>query len=1332
MLNPVSTYRIQFHKEFTFKDFNQIIPYLKDLGIRTIYASPILEAVPGSTHGYDTINPHRINPEIGTLGELRAIAEKLKGLGIAWIQDIVPNHMAFDPGNAWLMDVLEKGQESEYAAFFDINWVGDKQEPVMVPFLGTSVEEAISSQQLTLVDTEKGIKLRYADTDWPVNAAVTSSNMPVLEAVDAQYYRLCSWKETNSKINYRRFFTVNSLICLNMQDEHVFKVYHEFIDELLKEDVFQGLRVDHIDGLYDPETYFARLREMAGEDIYIVVEKILEEGETVPYEWPVEGTTGYDFLAQVNNLFTNKKAKKEFTKFYESITGDDKTIERQIRQKKAGILSESMAGELENLYTFFLELELATEEELDRLKPGALKDAIGQLLICCPVYRFYGSRLPLDHSYAWEMKEVFKEINVVKTLKDAVKLLKEVLLNKPKDGEEDYINRATQFYLRCMQLSGPLMAKGVEDTLMYTYNRFIGHNEVGDAPSAFGIGKKDFHQLMRQRSYSLPVSMNGTSTHDTKRGEDVRARLNVLTDLPEEWLAKVKEWIKLNTDLTGGLDPNDEYFIYQTITGSYPMPGMPNDNYSGRLQAYLEKSLREGKVNSNWSDPDMDYEQLVKDFIIAILDEQSEFWKSFSAFYVKVADFGILNSLSQLMLKFSLPGMPDTHQGTELWDLSLVDPDNRRPVDYLLRDSMLKEIEGLAIKDLWAERDNGKIKLSVLHTLLKEVAQSQNLFVEAEYIQLKVKGKYAGNLFAFARREGMDWWITIVPLHLAHLCAKEGVELQDIDWQDTVVELPERASFEWKSLLTGKKSSIYEPELPVNDIFDELPMGIVRLKQLDNKRGAGILLSVSSLPSPYGIGDMGNEAMAFLEFLQNAEQKYWQLLPLNPVSTEQAYSPYSSVSAMAGNPALISLDLLATVRDVDAHELNKLKLKVKDEVDYEKVIAAKTKLLRKVCDSDFENHVEEMDLYKEFCEREKDWLDDFALFTVLKEQQNGLPWFEWEPAYRDREPEVLKQFAAVYEEELRFVKWQQERFFNQWEQLRRYAVYYGITLYGDLPFYVSHDSADVWSHRELFSLDKDGKMIGVAGVPPDYFNADGQLWGMPVYNWDKMKVDGYSWWMKRIRKNMELYDLLRLDHFRAFADYWEVPAGETTAVNGTWKLGPGADFFTVLEEEFPEMPFIAEDLGEISDEVYELRDKFKLPGMKVLQFAFGNDISKSGHIPHNFESDNFVVYSGTHDNDTTKGWYMKEADKAIRSHLNEYTGIKVTEKNVHDVLARLAYGTVAKIAILPMQDILGLDGRSRMNKPASVEGNWKWRMRGLPGKAVEKSLRDMVRLFGRG
>jgi maltooligosyltrehalose synthase len=275
MHKPISTYRIQFHKDFKFKDFDQIIPYLKELGITTIYASPVLEASPGSMHGYDTVNPKQINPEIGTLEELKALSRKLKSLDMQWIQDIVPNHMSFHPNNKWLMDVLEKGEQSAYAGFFDINWSGDKTTPLMVPFLGSTVEEAIAAKELKLVQRDSGIKLQYFETEWPVNDKVKDVNMPVQQAVDLQYYRPCSYKETDYQINFRRFFTVNSLICLNMQDERVFEAYHSLIKTLLDEGVFQGLRVDHIDGLYDPETYFERLRKLAGDEVYIVVEKIL-------------------------------------------------------------------------------------------------------------------------------------------------------------------------------------------------------------------------------------------------------------------------------------------------------------------------------------------------------------------------------------------------------------------------------------------------------------------------------------------------------------------------------------------------------------------------------------------------------------------------------------------------------------------------------------------------------------------------------------------------------------------------------------------------------------------------------------------------------------------------------------------------------------------------------------------------------------------------------------------------------------------------------------------------------------------------------------------------
>jgi 4-alpha-glucanotransferase len=315
--------------------------------------------------------------------------------------------------------------------------------------------------------------------------------------------------------------------------------------------------------------------------------------------------------------------------------------------------------------------------------------------------------------------------------------------------------------------------------------------------------------------------------------------------------------------------------------------------------------------------------------------------------------------------------------------------------------------------------------------------------------------------------------------------------------------------------------------------------------------------------------------------------------------------------------------------------------------------------------------------------------------------------------------------------DLEKVKWLQFLFKKQWQALRDYCHGLGIQFFGDLPFYVSYDSVDVWANRELFSLDPAGEMQGVAGVPPDYFNEDGQLWGMPVFNWEVLKEQNYRWWVQRIRKNMELYDLLRLDHFRAFADFWEVPAGEETARRGEWKLGPGADFFTMLQKELGQLPFVAEDLGDINDAVYSLRDDFGLPGMKVLQFAFGGDMPRSTYIPHHYIP-NAIAYTGTHDNNTSRGWFRQDISREERQHLEQYVGRVVLDKEVHEVLGRLAYASVAKTAILPLQDVLGLDESARMNMPASTNGNWGWRLQ--PGQLTDKheaKLREWCRVYHR-
>jgi malto-oligosyltrehalose synthase len=906
MNNPISTYRLQFHKDFTFNDFEKIIPYLQKLGVGTIYASPVFEATPGSVHGYDGVNPHKINPEIGTEEQLLNISQRLRELGIKWLQDIVPNHMAFDPYNPWLKDVLEKGQKSVYASFFDVPWTGKIYHgKIMLPFLGSPIGEVIENGELKVDFEEPRFVLKYYDNTYPLrlrsyitilqagegdpNQAVQQlldqvkdiqrSDEPeayketlhefqlqlaalvknektkdylesclqkinedkelIRKIADEQVYQLVNWQKTDYKINFRRFFTVNGLICLNMQDKDVFLHYHRYIRELMDKQVFQGLRIDHIDGLFDPTRYLEQLRESAGEDTYIVVEKILEPGEGLPDYWPIQGTTGYDFLAIVNNVFTEKGSKEQFTRFYKELVNDDRSIHQQLHDKKSYILHENMGGELSNLYHLFTDMNLVDEEELNKVDANILKEAIGELLIQCPVYRYYGNKLPLDETEASNVQDILDRISQSKPeLAPAVPLLQTAILQKPKEGDKAYNNRALRFYQRCMQFTGPLMAKGVEDTLMYTYNRFIGHNEVGDSPEAFGDSPEEFHQKMLDRQQKWPISMNGTSTHDTKRGEDVRARLNVLTDLPGEWLKTVQEWQQLNKDLkeNGGPDANDEYLIYQTLIGAYPMPTQGDDDFKNRVQEYLQKALREAKTHSNWTTPNEEYEAATKNFAVKLLDTDAPFWKSFEQFHKKIANFGIVNSLAQVLLKFTTPGVPDIYQGTELWDFSLVDPDNRRPVDYELRQQLMNELETEAneehenlMSQLWEHRYSAKIKLWLIHALLSDRKENEAFFANADYIQLTVEGEHASNVLAFARRHQNEWYVVAVPLHLAAICEQQQQEILSVDWKDTRIVLPSDAPANYQHLFSGINGTD-KSEIAVKEIFKSLPLAVLKLK----------------------------------------------------------------------------------------------------------------------------------------------------------------------------------------------------------------------------------------------------------------------------------------------------------------------------------------------------------------------------------------------------------------------------------------------------------------------------------------------------------------------
>jgi malto-oligosyltrehalose synthase/4-alpha-glucanotransferase len=1345
MHNPISTYRIQFHKEFTFSNFREAIPYLHQLGVKTIYASPILEASPGSMHGYDTVNPLRINPEIGDEEQLLEISRMLKSLDMQWIQDIVPNHMAYHENNLWLMDVLEKGANSEFYDYFDINWSGDKSEPIMTPFLGGDLEEVVRKGELQVVKDGDKFKLDYFGTRYPLSPksqkqlaqedlkAFNQNAEKLLKLANSQHYRLCNWRETDRKINYRRFFTVNSLICLNIHHKDVFRAYHKYILTLLSQGIFQGIRVDHIDGLFDPTAYLNMLREAAGEDTYIVIEKILEEGEKMPLGWPIEGTTGYDFLATVNNLLTNQEAEKKLSDFYHELTDTRDSITQQIYQKKRSILKDHMAGELDNLVQLFQQLKLANEQELPAADLPLFREALGELLVHCPVYRYYGESFPLTAAEEAELKALLKSVDN-DVLRPALKLLKEVWIKSPRNEDAGYNERAALFYKRFMQFSGPLMAKGVEDTLMYTYNRFIGKNEVGDSPEGFGKSPETFHEQMLDRQQFWPMALNGTSTHDTKRGEDARARLHVLTDLHEEWIEHVKHWQKLNAGLKteNKPDENDEYFIYQTITATHPMPDERDETYQPRIEAYLEKAFREAKLHTGWAEPDEAYEAASKTFATKLLAADSPFQEQFAAFHKKVSDFGILNSLAQVLLKFTCPGLPDVYQGTELWDFSFVDPDNRRPVDYVQRAEWLKAFNGEAsLKELWEDRYSGRIKLWLEHTLLKQ--HKEVPFSDAEYIPLTVTGLYKDNILAFARRHAAIWVVSVVPLHIAALCAKQGVDALEIDWKNTRVVLPAEAPVSWVNLF-NQAGGKQEEGIMVSDIFDDFPLAVLRLQQPENNRGSGILMHITSLPSAFGIGDLGPQAFSFVDSLSRSNQKYWQLLPLNPITSGQSYSPYSSISSMAGNELFISPVLLAADGLLTEEELKSfISGSGTETVNYPEVEENKQAIydLAYAC---FKTKKPPLlvQQFLQFCKREMDWLDDFVLFTALRRENGQRPWNEWPKEFRLRDDEALTNFRHTHKEDLNKGKWLQFMFFKQWKNLRKYAQQHQIKLFGDLPFYISYDSADVWAHPHLFKLDEEGNKISAAGVPPDYFNEEGQLWGMPIYRWDVMAEDNYSWWQRRLKKNMELYDLLRLDHFRAFSSYWEVPAAEKTAIKGTWVDGPGAAFFEAMKNALGKLPFVAEDLGDINDEVYELRDQFEMPGMKVLQFAFGDDMPFSIHIPHQYSTDNCVVYTGTHDNNTTKGWYKTESSKLNRQNMTDYIGSKITKRNVAFQLIRLAAASTARLAIIPIQDILGLGKSARMNTPSSTENNWGWTMtQGAFSPDHEAQLRLLTRLFGR-
>jgi 4-alpha-glucanotransferase len=476
-----------------------------------------------------------------------------------------------------------------------------------------------------------------------------------------------------------------------------------------------------------------------------------------------------------------------------------------------------------------------------------------------------------------------------------------------------------------------------------------------------------------------------------------------------------------------------------------------------------------------------------------------------------------------------------------------------------------------------------------------------------------------------------------------------------------------------------------------------------------NIRTSGVLLHITSLFNRYGIGDLGSAAFRFAHILTETSQSIWQVLPLNPTDSSHGHSPYYSISAFAGNPLLISPDLLENAGWVTAEETQKGLCETNGHVDFDATKKYKECLFNKAFERFITQGGKNEDFWS-FCEKADGWMDDYALFTLLKQQFAGEPWNKWPIPIRDRKPEALFEIKNQYAKPILREKFLQYLFFSQWYELKAYCNRMGIRIFGDMPIYMPYDSVDVWANPKQFKLDDNLEPMGLSGVPPDYFSATGQLWGHPVYDWKMQQQERYPWWTRRIKHNMDIFDIVRIDHFRGLVGFWEVSPGAKTAQTGKWIAAPAEDFLTFLYKRFGNLPIVAEDLGTITPDVIEVLRRFDLPGMRVLQFGFGEgDFPHSTHLPHLYEK-NCVVYTGTHDNNTTVGWYETEINEKVKENVHRYLGRKSFENGINWEMIRMAMMSVAEMAIIPVQDLLGLNAYARMNIPGKSNDNWRWRM----------------------
>lgn len=949
----LATYRLQLNRDFGFRQAQEVTQYLHDLGITHCYSSSILVAMPGSLHGYDVIDPSRVNPELGTEEDLETWCRCLHERGMGLLVDVVPNHMGIAHAlNRWWYDVLENGPASRYATAFDIDWHPLKRElqnKVLLPILPDHYGVVLENQEISVAYEDGRFVLRCGSHRLPLApqswSTVLSHRLDTLlrddtvqgdgdgvtelqsiltairhlpdreertpegreecerekevirkrivilmadhhgiatfiqhnirlingtpgeprsfdlldELLNQQAYRLASWRVASEEINYRRFFDINELAAIRVEEESVFEATHEIVFRLLGAGMATGIRIDHVDGLYDPGAYLQQLqawarRELNGEmsterPLFVVVEKVLGWDESPPESWPIEGTTGYEFLNTVNGLFVDQTRERAFTDLYRRITGRTQPYADVAYEAKQLIMRASMASEI-NVLGHQLNLLSERDRRSRDFTLNSLTHAIREIIACFPVYRTYvtvGAKPVSEH----DRTVIHRAVAQAKRRNPAVgsevfEFIRGLLVkqHRPEVGKtEDY----ERFVMKFQQTTSPVTAKGIEDTTFYRYNRLLSLNEVGGEPQQFGLTPDLFHRRMVERQARWPKGLSATATHDTKRGEDARARLNVLSEIPDQWKARVTRWMKLNAKYRTRLegedvpDANDEYCLYQTLLGAWPLGDLPVDERDGfctRIQQYMEKAIHEAKVHTSWINPNREYDDGVRQFVHAILDtgRPNKFLNDFLPFKERMAHGGLINSLAQTLLKVTAPGTPDFYQGTELWDFNLVDPDNRRPVDYAKRHAYMRELKDLLakpdraedIQDLWHRPADARIKLYLIVASLHCRRTHADVFEHGRYVPLGVEGPEARHVLGFARLHGTQIILVAVP----RLIAVRSMDARTSLWDETWITIPKEAEVtQLQNVLTGRLIVPDRTEgrgrLRASEVFSACPVGLL-------------------------------------------------------------------------------------------------------------------------------------------------------------------------------------------------------------------------------------------------------------------------------------------------------------------------------------------------------------------------------------------------------------------------------------------------------------------------------------------------------------------------